>query len=144
MSQATSPREFAVGDTIGPAGFGPITLTDIVRYQGASGDFQPVHHDPAFAAGAGLPQPLVIGMLPAGLVAGWLSASFGADNVRYFRVRWSAPVWPGDTLTATGTVARLYADEEGGKIDIDVSCVNQDGQAALSCAMTFLLQHTQP
>ena len=130
---------FNAGDSIGPYAFAPITITDIVRYQGSSGDFQPIHHDPAFAARAGFAQPLVIGMLPAGLVAGWLSELFGAHNVRYFRVRWSAPVWPGDTLTATGTVARRYQDEEGAKLDLDVSCANGGGTVALACAMTFVI-----
>ena len=31
--------------------YGPITRTDMVRYQGASGDFNPIHHDTAFATG---------------------------------------------------------------------------------------------
>ena len=139
MNDSACRHAPAEGDIIGPATFAPITMTDIVRYQGASGDFQPIHHDPAFAIRAGLAQPLVIGMLPAGLVAGWLSADFGAENVRYFRVRWSAPVWPGDALTATGTVARRYEDEEGKKMDIDVSCAKQDGTVALACAMTFAI-----
>ena len=41
---------------------GPISRTDIVRYQGASGDFNPVHHDELFARAAGYPAPLGIGM----------------------------------------------------------------------------------
>ena len=35
--------------------YGPITRTDIVRYQGASGDFNPIHHDEEFAKSAGYP-----------------------------------------------------------------------------------------
>ena len=35
--------------------YGPISRTDMVRYQGASGDFNPIHHDEEFAKSAGLP-----------------------------------------------------------------------------------------
>jgi acyl dehydratase len=49
-----------------PKTLGPITRTDVVRYQGASGDLNPVHHDELFASGAGFPAPLVVGMYPAG------------------------------------------------------------------------------
>ena len=38
-----------------PRTFGPLTRTDFVRYQGASGDFNPIHHDEEFAKSAGLP-----------------------------------------------------------------------------------------
>jgi acyl dehydratase len=132
-------QALTVGAAIGPKTFAPITPTDIVRYQGASGDFQPIHHDPAFAARAGLQQPLVIGMLPAGLVSGWVTEIFGAANVRYFRVRWNAAMWPGDRLTVRGVIANRYEDEEGRKVDIDLPCTNQDGIVTLQCAMTVLI-----
>ena len=36
-----------------PREYGPITRTDMVKYQGASGDFNPIHHDEEFARSAG-------------------------------------------------------------------------------------------
>ncbi|WP_419469377.1 MaoC/PaaZ C-terminal domain-containing protein [Candidatus Frankia alpina] len=53
--------------------FGPLTMTDIVRYQGASGDLNPMHHDDELARGAGYPQAFGVGMLGAGYLATWLS-----------------------------------------------------------------------
>ena len=46
----------------------PLTVTDFVRYQGASGDMNPIHHDTAFARQAGYPGPFAVGMLQAGKV----------------------------------------------------------------------------
>ena len=43
--------------------YGPLTVTDLVRYAGASGDFNPLHHDEAYARAAGL--PTVAGYLDA-------------------------------------------------------------------------------
>jgi acyl dehydratase len=139
MNNPTTWDTLAPGTSIGEKIFGPITQTDIVRYQGASGDFQPIHHDPAFAARAGLQQPLMIGMLPAGLVAGWVSERFGVENIRYFRVRWIAAMWPGDQLSVHGTIANRHRDAEGNKVDIELPCTNQNGGVVLQCSATVLL-----
>jgi acyl dehydratase len=77
----------------------PLTVTDFVRYQGASGDFNPIHHDSAYAVAAGFPGPFAVGMLTAGITANRLSAVHGATAVRRFRVRFSAQAWPGDALS---------------------------------------------
>ena len=73
---------------------GPVTRTDFVRYQGASGDMNPVHHDEVFAKAAGFEAPLGVGMFPAGVMSTWATDWLGPDNVRRFRVRWKRPVWP--------------------------------------------------
>lgn len=85
----------------------PLTLTRFVRYQGASGDFNPIHHDSAFAAAAGYPAPLAIGMLAAGLAASLLQAHADMTRLRRYRVRWHAPAWPGDRLRF-----RLFTDQD--------------------------------
>jgi acyl dehydratase len=41
-------------------------MTDVVRYQGASGDMNPMHHDDELARGAGYPEAFGVGMLGAG------------------------------------------------------------------------------
>lgn len=46
--------------------FGPITRTDIVRYAGAGGDFNPVHHDDVYARSLRLPGVFAMGLLGAG------------------------------------------------------------------------------
>ena len=57
---------------------GPLTRTDIVRYAGASGDFNPIHHDEAFALSAGMPGVMAHGMLSAGILASFVTRWFGA------------------------------------------------------------------
>ena len=78
---------------------GPVTRTDLVRYAGASGDFNPLHHDPDFARAAGLPDVMAHGMYSAGLVASQVERRFG-PMARY-AVRFRAPVWVGDRLVLT-------------------------------------------
>ena len=64
-----------------PVTYGPLTRSDLVRYAGASGDFNPLHHDHEFATKAGLPDVMAHGMLSAGLLASALTQWFGAGCV---------------------------------------------------------------
>jgi acyl dehydratase len=90
-----APAEFALTHELIDE---PLTITRFVRYQGASGDFNPIHHDPAFAGAAGYPSPISIGMLAAGLAATLLTSQADASRLRRYRTRWLAPAWPGDRL----------------------------------------------
>jgi len=121
-----------------PRTLGPLTRTDFVRYQGASGDMNPVHHDEAFAVAAGFPAPLAVGMLTAGALNAWATDWLGPENVRRTRIRWKKPVFPGDILTLGGEVLRRY--EEGGerRIDLALCATTQDDQVAVQGWMTFV------
>jgi acyl dehydratase len=116
-----------------PLVVGPLTRTDLVRYQGASGDLQPVHHDEAFARAAGYPAPLSLGMLHAGLLGTWAASWLGAEQVRRFRVRFTAQAFPGDTLTCTGSVTEERADA----VDVELACTTQRGDVVARGWATF-------
>jgi acyl dehydratase len=116
---------------------GPLTRTDFVRYQGASGDMNPIHHDEVFARAAGFPSPFSLGMLQAGLLATWATDWLGADAVRRFRVRFSEQVWPGDTLTCAGTVTREYRAGDESFVDIELVGTRQTGGIAVRGWATF-------
>jgi acyl dehydratase len=117
--------------------FGPLTRTDFVRYQGASGDFNPIHHDETFAQSAGFPTVFSVGMLQAGLLATYCTDLLGPDNVRRFRVQFREQVWPGDTLTATGTVVRTYEADEEPRLDLELTVTRQTGGVAIRGDATF-------
>lgn len=125
-----------------PLVVGPLTRTDIVRYQGASGDMNPLHHDEPFARAAGFDAPVVVGMLGAGLLATYATGWLGAGNVRRFRIRFLAQAWPGDTLTCTGVMAKEYAGEDGPLADIELSCARQTGEVTVRAWATFALEAT--
>jgi len=103
--------------------YGPLTVTDLVRYAGASGDFNPLHHDEAYARAAGLPGLMAHGMLSAGLLGSFVTRWFGAGSVRRFQVRFREKVFVGDTLTASGQV--LEAIEGGWRLGLALQ--RQDG-----------------
>jgi acyl dehydratase len=123
---------------------GPLTRTDIVRYQGASGDMNPLHHDEPFARAAGYDAPLAIGMLGAGLLGTYATDWLGAANVRRFRIRFRAQVWPGDTLTCCGEVVQEYDGEDGPLVDVELSCARQTGEVAVQAWATFARPEAGP
>jgi acyl dehydratase len=84
---------------------GPITQTDIVRFAGAGGDFNPLHHDPETAEAAGFERPIAMGQLTAALVAAWVTDQVGVENLRSFEVRFSAPLRIDDRLLLSATAA---------------------------------------
>ncbi len=117
--------------------FGPLTRTDFVRYQGASGDFNPIHHDETFAKSAGFPTVFSVGMLQAGLLATYCTDLLGPTNVRRFRVQFREQVWPDDTLTASGRVVRAYEADEEPRIDLELTMTRQTGGVAIKADATF-------
>ena len=87
-----------------------------------SGDLNPLHADPAVAAAAGFPRPILHGMALMGVAAhAVLRTVLGYDDTRLegMRVRFTAPAWPGDMLRTEmwvqgGTVSlRTTALERG-------------------------------
>ncbi len=135
----------AVGGEAPPRTFPPLTRTDFVKYQGASGDFNPVHHDEVYAKQAGFPTVFSVGMLQAGLLATYLTDWLGVEGIRRFKVRFVEQVWPGDELTCTATVLDI-AEEPGGtdepagtRVRLAVSALRQTGTPALTGEAEFVL-----
>jgi len=125
-----------VGDAAPPLVVERLTRTNFVRYAGASGDFNPMHHDDTIATKVGNPSVFGHGMLTAGLMARVVKDWFGPTALRRFQVRFSKQVWPGDTLTCTATVT-AKREEDGDRL-VDVACAvtNQDGVEVLSGTAT--------
>ena len=120
--------------------YGPLTRTDFVRYQGASGDFNPIHHDEAFAASAGYPSVFSVGMLQAGMLATYCTDWLGAEHVRRFAVQFREQVWPGDHLVCSATVATKHDDGDARTVDLDVLVTRvESGGTAIKGTATFVV-----
>jgi acyl dehydratase len=137
-----APRwdDLQVGASAEPRTVGPLTRTDFVRYQGASGDFNPIHHDEEFAKAAGYPTVFSVGMLQAGILASYATDWLGAHNVRKFGVQFREQVWPGDRLVCTGSV--VGRAESGGTdgertVDLELIVERVGGGTAIKGWATF-------
>jgi len=120
------------GQQLPPREFGPISRTDIVRYQGASGDFNPIHHDEPFARDAGYSSVISVGMLQAGYVGTYFVDLFGPESVREIRVRFRDTVVPGDVLRCVGTVVAAEEVDSARLLRIEVSLERVSGGTVVS------------
>jgi acyl dehydratase len=117
----------AVGDQYSQVVVEDLTRTQIVQYAGASGDYNPLHSDEPFAREvAGYPGVFAHGMLTMGLTGRLLTDWVGDGRLLEFGVRFTAQVWPGDTLTVTGTVQEIGERDGVPVARIDVATTNQD------------------
>jgi acyl dehydratase len=117
-----------------------LSRTDLVRYAGASGDFNPIHHDEHFAKAAGNPTVFGHGMLTAAFVARCLTDYVGVGALRRYKVRFQSRVWPGDTITCRGRVTKKYEADGEPRIDGEVVALTQRGETAVSGTFTAALR----
>jgi acyl dehydratase len=137
MSPTT--HDLAVGEELPPFTDNPLTVTDFVRYQGASGDMNPIHHDTEFAQHSGFPTPFAVGMLQAGVLATYLTDRFGATAIRRFKVQWKEQAWPGDVLTYSAVVVGTRREDGQKFVDLDASVTRQTGGVHLLGWATFVV-----
>jgi len=105
-----------------------VSRTHFVRYAGAGGDFNPIHHDQTFAEKAGLPTVFGMGMFTAGVLARVPTEWFGATSVRRYAIKFTSRIWPGDTVSFRGRVQRLYDEDGLAHADLELRATNQKGE----------------
>src|SRR4051794_36000560 len=102
-------------------------------YAGASGDFNPMHHDEVKAKEAGLPSVFGHGMFSMGLLGRAITDWVGIGNLRTFKVRFTKQTWPGETLSSKIVVTGKRKDDDGANlVDLDVELANQDGEVKVA------------
>lgn len=101
---------------------GPVSLSNMVRYQGASGDFNPLHHDVEFAQSAGFDRPVIVGMYMAGLMSSWMVDGFGPESVRRLRTRFRRPAFVGDVLEVGGIIEETTTVAQGIETQLSLWC----------------------
>ena len=126
--------ELAVGQVIGSRTI-DLTRTDLVKYAGASGDFNPIHWNESFAVGVGLPGVIAHGMFTMGsavqLVTDWAGDPAAVVD---FQTRFTKPVpvsdttgtaEPGAVIEISGAIGAIDADKGTARVDLTVICAGQ-------------------
>lgn len=104
-----------------------LTQVQLVRYAGASGDFNPIHTVPAFAKSAGLDGTIGHGMLSMGMMGELVSSFAGIKAVRKYSVSFKSMARPGDVLIVKGVVKKKYEKDGVKLVDLKVSIEDQEG-----------------
>lgn len=134
MSEAIPKLQYdaiSMGDE-GPVVTLQLSRTDLVRYAGASGDFNPMHTDEVAAKEAGLPSVFGHGMFSMGLLGRALTDWAGVGNLKVYGVRFTRQTWPGETLSTKIVVTGKEETADGKMIAAELSLLNQDGEVKLS------------
>jgi acyl dehydratase len=130
----TARSDAQVGDTL-PAQSFRVQRADLVRYAGASGDFNPIHWNERAATSVGLPNVIAHGMYTMAVVVRVVTDWVGDPGaVVEYGVRFTRPVVvpdpEGAVLEVVGTVA---AKEDDGTVRVDLTAT-VDGQTVLAKA----------
>jgi 3-hydroxybutyryl-CoA dehydratase len=107
-----------------------LTQEGINRYADVSGDGNPLHTDPAFAATTRFGGPIAHGMLILAYVSECLTDAFGQRWLATGRLkaRFRGPARPGDTVTVTGSIVR----RDGSRVYCEVQARNQAGEPLIT------------
>ncbi len=120
-----------------------VTRTHIVKYAGAGGDFNPIHHDEEFARAVGLPSVFAMGLMHGGYLTKVVTDWAGDGVLKRYKIRFYTQVWPNDTLTCKGKVARKYQKDGKYLIDCELLVVNQNGEKNIVGEATVSLPSKQ-
>ena len=114
---------------------GPIQQIQLTRYGGASGDFNPIHQDDAFARAAGMGGVFAHGMLSMGFVAQSVTDWLGVGTVRKIGVRFAGLVRLGDVVTCRGKIVAKRPPKDGDGpylVDLELWAENQKGEKVIT------------
>ena len=118
---------------------GPITRTDIVKYAGASWDFNPFHHDETFAKRSRSGGIIAHGMMVMAYLGRAATAFLGTSEFDRFNARFKSIVRAGDTLRLEGTIKEAAARLGGGVVVLVLRASNQNGEVVAEGEVTATL-----
>ncbi|MBX5452232.1 MaoC/PaaZ C-terminal domain-containing protein [Thermogemmatispora sp.] len=125
-------EDVQVGDEIPRLVKSPITHLQLVRYAGASGDFNPLHTDPKIGEMLGIGGIIAHGMLIMGFLGQLLSDYVGPTALRKFGVRFKSMTRLDDVITCSGTVTEKYEADGEARIAGKIQAVDQNGDVKAS------------
>src|ERR1700694_4956714 len=125
-------EDVQVGDEIPKLVKAPVTHLQLVRYAGASGDFNPLHTDARIGEMIGTGGIIAHGMLIMGFVGQFLSDYVGPAALRKFGVRFRGMTRLDDVITCTGTITEKYEADGEARIAGKVQAADQNGDVKVS------------
>jgi acyl dehydratase len=125
-------EDVQVGDAIPKLVKSPLSHLQLVRYAGASGDFNPLHTDPKIGELVGVGGIIGHGMLTMGFVGQLLSDYFGPTALRKFGVRFKGMTRLDDVITCTGTITEKYEADGEARIAGKVQATDQNGDVKVA------------
>lgn len=130
MSTELFFRDVNIGDPIPTLVKEPVSKVQLVRYAGASGDFNPLHTDPEVGRTIGIGGQIAHGMLIMGFVGQAVTRWVPKKYLKSFSVRFAGMTRPDDVITVTGKVVEKQEDRR--RIRCEVTAKNQKDELIIT------------
>ncbi len=124
--------QMEVGDLLPTVEKDPVTKVQLVRYAGASGDFNPLHTDDAVAQKAGLKGVIAQGPLIMGFVGQAITRWVSKRYLKRFHVRFKGMIFPGDIISVSATVTEKAEEGENLRFLCHTEAKDQKGEIKLT------------
>jgi acyl dehydratase len=119
--------ELQAGETIQEIQLEPVSRLDLIKYAGASGDFNPIHTIDVEATKAGLPGIIAHGMWTMGNLSKLFTSYYEEGYMQDYSIRFKGMVFLNDVITLKATLSA----REDNLLRFKVQAVNQNGNEVL-------------
>ncbi|MBE6184937.1 MaoC/PaaZ C-terminal domain-containing protein [Heyndrickxia ginsengihumi] len=122
-----------IGDSLQEIKLNPVSRLDLIKYAGASGDFNPIHTIDEEATSAGLPGIIAHGMWTMGNLAKLFTAYYDEGFIQDYEIRFSGMVFLNDVLTLKATLFEKLDD----RLIFNVEATNENNQQVIKGTIVF-------
>lgn len=115
-----------------------VTETDVYLFAGITGDLNPAHIDEVSAGQSRFGGRIAHGVLGAGFISAVLGMKLPGPGTIYLgqELKFTRPVYIGDTITATCTVNEIKAEKN--IVKLETVCTNQSGEVVITGTATAM------
>ncbi|HLR66591.1 MAG TPA: MaoC/PaaZ C-terminal domain-containing protein [Virgibacillus sp.] len=122
-----SLSDLQIGESLDPITLQPVSRLDLIKYAGASGDFNPIHTIDAAAEKAGLPGIIAHGMWTMGNLSKLFTLYYEEGFIQDYQIRFSGMVFLDDVITLEADLRKKDANHRL----FNVRAVNQDAEKVI-------------
>ncbi|MBM7693767.1 acyl dehydratase [Peribacillus deserti] len=126
--------ELQAGESLESTQLDPVTRLDLIKYAGASGDYNPIHTIDEEAKKAGLPGIIAHGMWTMGNLSKLFTSFYEEGYMEDYLIRFKGMVFLNDSIT----LKAVLHEKEGNKLHFKVAAVNQDDREVIKGTVVFV------
>ncbi len=125
--------ELEVGESLQSVTLDPVSRLDLIKYAGASGDYNPIHTIDEEAEKAGLPGVIAHGMWTMGNLSKLFTPFYEEGFIEDYTIRFKGMVFLNDEITLQAVLAENNEEQLG----FDVAATNQKGKDVIKGRVAF-------
>ncbi|UOQ94625.1 dehydratase [Halobacillus shinanisalinarum] len=120
-------KDLQIGESLEDVTLSPVSRLDLIKYAGASGDYNPIHTIDEEAEKAGLPGIIAHGMWTMGNLAKLFTPYYEEGFIEDYTIRFKGMVFLNDVITLNA----ILDDNKEEKMKFKVNATNQDGNEVI-------------